>query len=220
MRAHTIGIAMKQIREGKIVSENLNVGYKSSSDFRDAFSKIMGTAPSHLAKYPTVLKASWIDSPLGPILAIANNDALYLLEFVDRHGLEHEIEKVKQKMKATIIPGNTPPINSIEKELQEYFAGHLKKFNTPIKRIGSPFQKMAWHALTSIPYGETRSYAEQAQAIGKPTAYRAIANANGANQLAIIVPCHRIINSSGSLGGYGGGIARKQWLIEHEKKNK
>lgn len=220
-RARRMGIAMKQIREGKIVIEaQLNVGYESSSGFRDAFSKIMGAAPSHVTKHPTVLKASWFDSPLGPILAVANDEALYLLEFVDRRGLEREIERMRNKMNATIIPGATSPINSIEKELKEYFTGHLKKFNTPIQMIGSPFQKIAWHALTQIPYGETRSYAEQAQVIGKPTAYRAVANANGANQLAIIVPCHRIINSNGNLGGYGGGIARKQWLIEHEKKNK
>lgn len=126
-RARRMGIAMKQIREGKIVIETqLNVGYDSSSGFRDAFSKIMGAAPSHLAKHPIVLKASWFDSPLGPILVVANEDALYLLEFVDRRGLEREIERLRHKMNAAIIPGNTPPINSIEKELQEYFAGHLK----------------------------------------------------------------------------------------------
>lgn len=220
-RARRMGIAMKQIREGTIVIETqLNVGYESSSGFRDAFSKIMGAAPSQLTKYPTILKASWFDSPLGPMLAMSDEEALYLLEFVDRRGLEREIERLRNKMKAAIIPGGTPPIHSIEKELKAYFAGTLKQFSTPIHILGSPFQKMAWNALTLIPYGETRSYAEQAQALGKPTAYRAVANANGANSLAIIVPCHRIINSNGNLGGYGGGIARKQWLIEHEQKNK
>jgi len=123
-------------------------------------------------------------------------------------------------MKAAIIPGEASPLRSIEEEIKAYFVGNLKKFNTPIHMLGSPFQKMAWDALTLIPYGETRSYAEQAQTLGKPTAYRAVANANGANSLCIIVPCHRIITSSGELGGYGGGIARKKWLIEHEQKNK
>lgn len=220
-RARRMGMAMKQIREGTIVIETqLNVGYGSSSGFRDAFSKIMGAAPSQQTKHSKVLKASWFDSPLGPMLAVADEEALYLLEFVDRRGLEREIERLRKKMKAAIIPGDTSPIRSIEKELTAYFAGTLKQFSTPIEMLGSPFQKMAWHALTLIPYGETRSYAEQAQALGKPTAYRAVANANGANSLSIIVPCHRIINSSGNLGGYGGGIARKQWLIEHEQKNK
>lgn len=220
-RARRIGIALKQIREGKIVIETqLNIGYESGSGFRDAFSKIMGVPPSHLTKQITVLKASWFDSPLEPILTVADEDALYLLEFVDRRGLEREIERLRNKMKAAIIPGSTPPIESIEKELKAYFSGDLKKFNTPVHPLGSPFQKMVWHALTLIPYGETKSYAEQAQAIGKPTAYRAVANANGANQLAVIIPCHRIINSSGNLGGYGGGVARKQWLIEHERQYK
>ncbi|WP_131779052.1 bifunctional transcriptional activator/DNA repair enzyme AdaA [Legionella bozemanae] len=220
-RARRMGIAMKQIREGTIVLETqLNVGYESGSGFRDAFSKIMGAAPSQLEKHSIVLKASWFDSPLGPMLAVADEEALYLLEFVDRRGLEREVERLRKKMKAAIIPGDTSPIRSIEKELKAYFAGTLKQFNTPIKMLGSPFQKMAWHALTRIPYGETRSYAEQARALGKPTAYRAVANANGANSLSVIVPCHRIINSSGNLGGYGGGIVRKQWLLEHEQKNK
>ncbi|WP_454782008.1 bifunctional transcriptional activator/DNA repair enzyme AdaA [Legionella sp. WA2022007384] len=220
-RARRMGIAMKQIREGTIVIETqLNVGYESGSGFRDAFSKIMGAAPSQLSKHPTVLKASWFDSPLGPLLAVADEEALHLLEFVDRRGLEREVERLRNKMNAAIIPGDTAPLRSIEKELKAYFSGALKKFNTPVQMLGTPFQKMAWHALTLIPYGETRSYAEQAQTLGKPTAYRAVANANGANSLAIIIPCHRIINSSGNLGGYGGGISRKQWLLEHEQKNK
>ncbi|MCW8408296.1 trifunctional transcriptional activator/DNA repair protein Ada/methylated-DNA--[protein]-cysteine S-methyltransferase [Legionella sp. PATHC035] len=220
-RARRMGIAMKQIREGKIVIEaQVNVGYESSSGFRDAFSKIMGAAPSQLDKHHIVLKASWFDSPLGPMLAVADEEALYLLEFVDRRGLEREVERLRKKMNAAIIPGEAPPLHSIQAELNAYFEGTLKEFNTPIHMLGSPFQKMAWHALTRIPYGETRSYAEQARALDKPTAYRAVANANGANSLAIIVPCHRIINSSGNLGGYGGGIARKKWLLEHEKRNK
>lgn len=220
-RARRMGIAMKQIREGTLVTETqFNIGYESSSGFRDAFSKIMGSLPSQSVKQLTLLKASWFDSPLGPMLAVADEEALYLLEFVDRRGLEREIERLRHQLNAAIVPGENSPIHSIENELKSYFAGSLKKFMTPIHMVGSPFQKMAWHALTLIPYGETRSYAEQAQALGKPTACRAVANANGANPLSIIVPCHRIINSNGQLGGYGGGIARKQWLIELEKKNK
>jgi AraC family transcriptional regulator of adaptative response/methylated-DNA-[protein]-cysteine methyltransferase len=193
---------------------------ESSRGFRDAFSKIMEATSSHLTKHAPVLNASWFESPLGPILAVADANALYLLEFVDKRGLEREIKRLINTMNVGIIPGNTPPLSSIEKEIQEYFAGHLKKFKTPIHLIGSPFQKMVWHALMQIPYGETKSYAQQAQVINKPTAYRAVANANGANQLSIIVPCHRIINSNGNLGGYGGGIARKQWLLAHEQNNK
>ncbi len=155
------------------------------------------------------------DTPLGSMLAIADEDALYLLEFVEKRGLGREVERLRAKF--DIITGVTHPITSIEAELQAYFNGRLQQFKTPIRLFGSPFQKLVWQELMNIPYGETGSYATQAQAIGKQTAYRAVANANGANQLAIIIPCHRIINSNGDLGGYGGGIERKQWLIDHEK---
>ncbi len=220
-RARRMGLAMKQIRGGDAVIEaQLNTGYESSSGFRDAFSKIIGAAPTHFDKHHTVLKASWLDTPLGPMLAIANEEALYLLEFVERRGLEREIERLRIRTKSAIIPGTTAPILSIENELKAYFAGTLQTFKTPFFLLGSPFQKLAWEALINIPYGEKRSYVNQATAIGKPSACRAVANANGANQLAIIIPCHRIINHNGALGGYGGGIQRKQWLIDHEKQNK
>lgn len=163
-----------------------------------------------------VLKASWIDTKLGPMIAIADRAGLYLLEFVDRRGLERKIERLRLRTKAAIIPGITDPIKSITLELESYFEGKLKEFKTPLNLLGSPFQKLVWDELMRIPYGTTRSYMAQSKAIGKATAYRAVANANGANGLALIIPCHRIINSNGDLGGYGGGIARKKWLLEHE----
>ena len=164
-----------------------------------------------------LLKAFYLDTLLGPMLAIADEKALYLLDFVDRRGLEQEVEKLRFKTKAIIIPGKTNPINSIEKELKSYFDGKLTAFKTPLRLLGRPFQNLAWESLLRIPHAETMSYADQASAIGKPSAYRAVANANGANQICIVIPCHRIINSNGDLGGYRGGIARKQWLINHEK---
>lgn len=219
-RARRMGLAMKQIRGGEsVIDAQLNSGYESGSGFRDAFSKLFGAAPIHHQQL-NVLKASWVDTCLGPMVAIADDDALYLLEFVDRRGLEREVLRLRKRLHAAIIPGTSVTIQSIEAELQSYFAGCLKEFKTPCHLLGSDFQIQTWHALRQIPYGETRSYREQAEAIGKPAAFRAVANANGANQLAIMIPCHRIITSQGTLGGYGGGIARKQWLIEHEKKNK
>lgn len=216
-RARRMGLAIKQIRAGEtVIDAQLASGYESSSGFRDAFSKIMGAAPT-LLEDNKILKASWLDTPLGPMLAIADEEKLFLLEFADRRGLEREIERLRRRIKAAIIPGVTPPIHSIEKELHAYFAGKLKQFKTPFYLLGSDFQKNVWEALRKIPLGETRSYAELAVTIGKPTAFRAVANANGANQLAIIIPCHRVINTNGELGGYGGGIARKKWMIEHEK---
>ena len=150
------------------------------------------------------------------MLVIADETGLYLLEFVDRRGLELEIERLRLKTKSAILPGTTDPITSIDRELKEYFSGQRRDFKTPCHLLGSPFQQDVWHELMRIPYGTTRSYGEQAKCLNKPTAFRAVANANGANQLAIIIPCHRIISSDGTLGGYGGGIERKKWLIEHE----
>jgi AraC family transcriptional regulator of adaptative response/methylated-DNA-[protein]-cysteine methyltransferase len=219
-RARRLGLAFKQIRNGEsVIDAQLNAGFESSSGFRDAFSKIMGAPPSSTKKQIQVLKASWLDTPLGPMVAIASEDALYLLEFVDRRGLEREVERLRQRTKSAIIPGTTAPIVLIEQELKAWFNGTLKTFKTPLFLLGSPFQKSVWEALCRIPYGETRSYLQQATMLCNPSACRAVANANGANQIAIVIPCHRIINSNGELGGYGGGIARKQWLIEHEKQS-
>lgn len=216
-RARRMGIAMKQIRSGEsVIDAQLSAGYESGSGFRDAFARIMGAAPS-LLKQAQVLKAAWLDTPLGPMLAVADEQALHILEFVDRRGLEREIERLRKKTKAVIIPGDTPPLQSIAIELKQYFAGQLQEFKTPLMLLGSDFQRQVWQELQKIPYGETRSYAEQAKNLGKPSAFRAVANANGANQLAIVIPCHRVINTGGGLGGYGGGLTRKQWLIDHEK---
>jgi AraC family transcriptional regulator, regulatory protein of adaptative response / methylated-DNA-[protein]-cysteine methyltransferase len=218
-RARRMGIAMKQIRAGdSVIDAQISAGYESSSGFRDAFSRIMGAAPS-LSGRSDILKASWIDTRLGPMIAISDDDALYLLEFVDRRGLEREVERLRQKTKSAIIPGSTQAIQSITKELTLYFDGKIRKFNTPLFFLGSDFQKKVWSELKKIPYGKTCSYADLAKSIGNPSAFRAVANANGANQFAIVIPCHRVINTNGDLGGYGGVITRKQWLIDHEKRN-
>lgn len=161
------------------------------------------------------LNAMMIDTVLGPMIAIADEEVLYLLEFVTRKGLLSELERLCQQG-FVIVFGMTPPLSLIETELKSYFAGTLTKFNTPYRMLGSVFQQQVWRTLIEIPYGETRSYAEQALSLGKPKAYRAVANANGRNQLAIIIPCHRVIASDGSLGGYAGGLSIKQWLLQHE----
>lgn len=166
------------------------------------------------------MKSSLINTPLGSMLAIADEEALYLLEFSERRELERQIERLCTRHKSTITPGSPSPILSIKKELKEYFDGTLQHFKTPLHLIGSPFQKEAWNVLMTIPYGETRSYAEQAIRLGNKDAARAVANANSNNRLAIVIPCHRIINSNGKLGGYAGGVDRKQWLLNHETKNR
>jgi AraC family transcriptional regulator of adaptative response/methylated-DNA-[protein]-cysteine methyltransferase len=218
-RARRMGLAMREIRKGRsIIQAQLSAGYESSSGFRDAFSKIMGRAPKKSQQH--LLQAAWLDSPLGPMLAVADEAHLYLLEFVERRGLEREIERLRLRLNTAIVPGMTEPLRLITSELRSYFQGELQTFTTPLFLLGSPFQKRVWNELLHIPYGTTKSYAAQAVAMGEPKATRAVANANGANQLAIVIPCHRIISSNGALGGYGGGVARKMWLLEHEAKYK
>ena len=213
-------MVMKQIKNGEnIIDTQLNMSYESANAFKDVFNKIMLAASTNFKGKHNILKSTWLDTSLGPMLAISDEEGLNLLEFIERRGLEKEIEKLCIKLKAVIIPGRTKHIDSIEQELLKYFAGSLKEFKTKIHLLGSPFQIKVWQELMRTYYGETRSYMVQAKAIGNPNGYRAVANANGANQLAIIVPCHRIINNNGGLGGYGGGVQRKQWLIDHERLN-
>lgn len=217
-RARRMGLALKQIREGEsVISAQLNAGYESGSGFRDAFSRIMGAAPSQ-SKEASLMKAAWLETPLGPVLAIADDSALYLLEFVDRRGLEREIERMRSRCNCAIVPGDSLPLRSIRQELAEYFNGERSNFETPLALLGSEFQQQVWAQLQRIPIGETCSYSALAAKLGRPTAARAVARANGSNQLAIVIPCHRVINANGELGGYGGGLRRKQWLLEHEKK--
>ncbi|MBX9744098.1 MAG: methylated-DNA--[protein]-cysteine S-methyltransferase [Chlamydiales bacterium] len=165
-----------------------------------------------------ILKTAQFDMPPGPMMVVASEEAVYLLEFTDRPGLAQEIEFLTKRTASRIVSGQTQAIRSIEKELHQYFEGNLKIFNTPLAPFGSPFRHHVWEELRKIPYGKTISYSELALAIGKPSSRRAVAQANGANQLAIVVPCHRVIYANGQLGGYAGGVERKQWLLGHEKQ--
>lgn len=213
-RARRMGLALERIRNGgSVIDAQLDTGYESDSGFRAAFNRIIGTAPSSPAA--AALSAAWLDSPLGPMLAIADEEALFLLEFVERRGLETELRRLQAR--AAIVPGRTSVIDRVEGELAEYFAGHRSTFDTPLQTFGSDFQRSVWDELRRIPPGTTISYRELAERVGRPTAFRAVAQANGANQLAVVVPCHRVVNANGELGGYGGGVPRKRWLLEHER---
>lgn len=220
-RARRMGMAMQLIRSGSpVIDAQQETGFESGSGFRDAFARIMGTAPVKARRQQTVLNAAWIDTRLGPMIAIADEEALVLLEFVDRRGLEREVERLRQRLGAAIVPGQAAPLRSIEHELGEYFEGRLRSFATPVRMLGTPFQCSVWERLQAIPYGATATYGEQAAALGNPAAVRAVARANGTNQLAIVIPCHRVVGKDGGLVGYAGGVARKQWLLEHERSNR
>ncbi len=211
------GIAMETIRcNGRVIDVRWPQATNQPADFAMRFARIMGATPREGPEL--VLSATWIDTPLGPMIALADSTSLRLLEFIDRRGLEAEIEKLRKQLKAAIVPGDQIVLQQLRMELQNYFDGKSKKFRCPIALSGTPFQLRVWEELRTIPIGTTRSYAEQAARLGQPTAVRAVARANGANSLAIIVPCHRVVGSQGELTGYAGGLARKRWLLDHESK--
>ena len=150
------------------------------------------------------------DSPVGPLLLAGDQEALHVLAF-GAGSRPRDIDAAWQ-------PDVKGVLGPIRKELDQYFAGRLKKFSTPVAFNGTQFQNTVWRELQRIPYGETISYLDLAKRIKKPAAVRAVGMANGANPIAIIVPCHRVIGASGSLTGYGGGLARKRWLLDHERR--
>lgn len=204
---------------GRVIDAQLDAGFSSSSGFRDAFARLLGKAPGDFTGCE-MLKADWIDTPLGGMIAISDKRALHLLEFVSRKAFASELSRLKSMVKGDVGIGRYPPTDQAEQELSDFFAGRSARFNVPLVYHGTAFETEVWRALRDIPAGETLSYGELAQKIGKPSATRAVARANGANQIALIVPCHRVIGADGSLTGYGGGLWRKQQLIELEQTYK
>jgi methylated-DNA-[protein]-cysteine S-methyltransferase len=150
---------------------------------------------------------TYIDSPLGRICLEGDGDFLTGLHMPD-HKHWSGIDPSWQQTDS--------PFVTIRDQLTEYFAGERQQFDVPLKLTGTPFQNRVWQELARIPFGETITYAELARRIGRPTAFRAVGHANGQNPISIIVPCHRVVATSGQLTGYGGGLPNKQWLLEHE----
>jgi AraC family transcriptional regulator of adaptative response/methylated-DNA-[protein]-cysteine methyltransferase len=161
------------------------------------------------------IKTTKIDTPLGEMIAAASADGVCLLEFPERI---MPVEELSALLNAPVKEGSNRHLRMLKKQLKEYFKGKRKEFSLSLVTPGTEFQKAAWNELLKIPYGSTKSYHEQAKAIKKPGAIRAVAHANASNRLAIIIPCHRVIGSDGTLVGYGGGLKRKKWLLDHERK--
>jgi AraC family transcriptional regulator of adaptative response/methylated-DNA-[protein]-cysteine methyltransferase len=223
-RSRRIGLAAAEIRSGTsaIVAQTA-AGFESASGFRDALTRMFGESSGDV-RQTTMLIARWISTPLGPMLAIAADEGLVALDFLDRKGMTGAIERLRRrfgrnKIPAVIAPGNHPHLTAIDRELEEYFAGLRQTFNVPLSPAGTAFERRAWKALSEIPYGQTLSYGQQAVAMGS-NAVRAVGRANGMNYLSIVIPCHRVIGSDGKLTGYGGGLARKAWLLDHERRHR
>jgi AraC family transcriptional regulator of adaptative response/methylated-DNA-[protein]-cysteine methyltransferase len=216
-RAWRLNEAFRSLKSGSTVNEAAAAGgFESASGFRSAFSRVLGTTPS-AAKRGASVTLTWLETPLGPMVAGATPDAVCFLEFSDRRMLEGQLKALQRRFGATPVPGTNALLAKLETELAEYFAGERRDFDLPLAHPGTPFQESVWSALRKIPYGSTCSYAAVAAQIGRRHAVRAVGTANGMNRIAILIPCHRVVNANGDLGGYGGGLWRKRRLLEIER---
>ena len=218
LRLLRVNKAFGQIKYGeKVLESAFDTGYESLSGFTEAFKKTTGFSPSQ-SKNKRIVTVTRLLTPLGPMLAGAVDEGICLLEFVDRRMLETQIKRLKKYLNAEFVPGQHKHFDELDKQLKEYFEGKRKDFDLSLVLDGTEFQQKVWKELRRIPYGKTRSYQGQAIALGNPKAIRAVAKANGDNRIAIIVPCHRVIGKDGTLVGYGGGMWRKQFLLNLEKR--
>ena len=190
-------------------------GFESLSGFNESFKSIFGVSPKN-SKAQRIIDLKRIETPIGKMYAAAVEEGICMLEFTDRKMLETEFKDLAKSLNATIVQGENPHFITLEKELKEYFDGSRTVFTVPLSPVGTEFQKSVWEILLKIPYGETWTYRKQAEVLGDAKKVRAVANANGMNKISIIIPCHRVIGSNGTLTGYGGGIWRKQKLLELE----
>ena len=216
-RGRRLGGAFQQLRRGARLDEVImGNGFESHSGFRDAFARTFGQAPGKSRTGDCVV-CTWIESPLGPLVAGATAQGICLLEFTDRRMLPAQIETVRTRFDCAVVPGESPHFDRLRAELNAYFSGELRTFSLPLAAPGTPFQERVWAELQRIPFGETRSYDDLARAVGAPGAQRAVGHANGLNRIAIVIPCHRVINKNGKLGGYGGLLWRKEALLHLER---
>lgn len=192
-----------------------NHGSPSIAELRDMFSRTFASIDTTAVADGVTIDL--IESPVGPLLAGATRNAVVLLEFSDRKILDQQLQTLRQRLNVPIAYGSNPLLDALRQQLREYFSGTRRDFDLPLDYPGTAFQEKVWSALQRIPYGETCSYLDLARSIGDMKATRAVGTANGMNRIAIVIPCHRVINANGELGGYGGGLWRKQILLDLEK---
>jgi AraC family transcriptional regulator of adaptative response/methylated-DNA-[protein]-cysteine methyltransferase len=216
-RSLRMGHALRRLNQGQdTLGAGLDCGYESSSGFRDAFAAEFGLPPGR-ARGVECLVAEELASPLRPMLAVASERGVCLLEFLDRRAIATAVRDLRRRFRVPISPGSNEHLDRLRTELGEYFGGTRRRFDIPLDLAGTAFQRRVWNRLQEIPFGETVSYRRVAKEVGRVEAVRAVGQANGKNPVAIVVPCHRVVRTDGSLCGYGGGLWRKRWLLEHER---
>ena len=164
-----------------------------------------------------IINVTHMEMDLGEMIVAATDKGICMFEFTDYKLLELEKKQLSAAFNAPLVQGESPHFETLKEQMRQYFEGKRKEFDIPLDLVGTDFQKRVWLSLLQIPYGRTTTYARQAALLGKPSAVRAVANANGRNKVSIILPCHRVIGTNGTLTGYGGGIRRKKMLLELER---
>lgn len=214
-----INTAFNNIKKGQTVTNTaFDTGFESLSGFNDSYKSIFGDSASQ-TKDKSIINIVRFTSPLGPMFACATDKGVCLLDFTDRKILEEEFKDLCRRLNAVILPGSNKHLELAQMQLTEYFEGTRKSFSIPLHYPSTSFRESVWTGLQKIPYGKCQSYKQQAEALGNPKAVRAVAAANGQNRISIVIPCHRVIGSDGSLTGYAGGLHRKKWLLDHEQKH-
>lgn len=232
-RAARLAHGGRQMAAGAaVIDAQLEAGFDSASGFRAAFARLVGHAPAAMQgealkdgalKDGALLQAAFLETELGGMVAVCDARAVYLLEFTSRKALPREMRALSRAVKGRIGLGRTAITARLEAALAAYFAGESAAFDLPLAPLGTPFQRRVWEALRALAPGELVTYAALAARIGRPeigraVAVRAVAAANGANPVAVLIPCHRVIGADGSLTGYGGGLWRKDRLIALERR--
>jgi AraC family transcriptional regulator of adaptative response/methylated-DNA-[protein]-cysteine methyltransferase len=230
-RTRRMGLALEQLQAGGgsvrsvfspqrsralVLTVAFDHSYESLSGFRDAFQRVFGTTPGQSAGVQCIVTTR-VETPLGPMVAAATEEGVCLLEFADRRAFQRQTEVLRRRLKRVIVPGHNAHLDRLAKELTEYFDGTRRTFSVPLVCPGTAFQQKTWEELRRIPYGSTTSYSRLARTIGHPGSQRAVGRANGDNRIAIVIPCHRVVKDDGTLCGYGGGVWRKQHLLDLEK---
>ena len=217
-RMYRINSAFQELKKSKKVTAiAFETGYESLSGFGYTYKKVLGQSPQKSLEENIIL-ISRLTTPIGPMFICATDKGICLLEFVDRRMLETEFKDLQRLLKARIITGENEHIKQAKNEVSEYFNGKRKVFDVKVHSPGTDFQNLVWDCLKKIPFGETATYKQQVERIDKPKGIRSVASANGFNRISIIIPCHRVIGTNGKLTGYGGGLERKKWLLDHESR--
>lgn len=216
LRSRDVAAAQRRLRRGDALDRVIvESRWESHSGFRDAFARIAGRSPGRTRDAEPIAVATW-QSPIGPLVIAAVDAGVCLLEFGDEQRIEAQAAALHRWFGGPVVREMHPHLETLRAQLEEYFAGRRRDFTVPLVIRGTPFERSTWSALQEIPYGTTVSYADIARRIDNPQAVRAVGSANGRNRIAIVIPCHRVVNANGNLGGYGGGLWRKKRLLELE----